>query len=98
MTARYFFASFWNASVLGPGIFSARLKYLWSSSWQKYWERNSSWVQMIFAPCFAARSAAARVFFRFASGSEAQAVWRIAVLTVEELAERFMKSTGGSVG
>ena len=36
-----------KASVVGPGIDSARRKKAWSSDWQKYWERNSSWVQMI---------------------------------------------------
>src|ERR1700748_3308816 len=68
MTTLCFFASFWNRSVLGPGIFSASLKYSWFSSWQKYCERNSSWVLMILAPAFAARSIRAAVFLRFASG------------------------------
>src|ERR1043165_8182615 len=53
---------------------SPRAKYLWSSLWQKYCERNSSCVQMICAPSFAARSAAASVFFRFASGCSEQLV------------------------
>src|SRR6266480_1441929 len=89
MTARCFFASFRNASVVGPGMVSASLKYLWSSSWQKYWERKSSCVQMIFAPDFAARSTAARVFFRLAAGSGEQAVWIKPTFTFEE--ESFIK-------
>ena len=46
-TAPCFFASSPNASVLGPGIVSASLKKRWSSTWQKYCERNSSCVQTI---------------------------------------------------
>ena len=45
--------------VVGPGIVSASLKKRWSSAWQKYCERNSSCVQMICAPCLAARSISA---------------------------------------
>src|ERR1022692_2302898 len=45
-TTPRFFASFPRASVLGPGIVSASLKFSWSSLWQKYRERNSSCVQM----------------------------------------------------
>src|ERR687889_552871 len=44
-------------SVLGPGIGSARSKNLWSSIWQKYWLRKSSWRQTICAP----RAAASRM-------------------------------------
>ncbi len=53
-TALYFLASLANASVDGPGIVSASAKKRWSSTWQKYCERNSSCVQMIFAPFFSA--------------------------------------------
>ncbi len=73
ITTPRFFASFWKASVLGPGIFSASLKLPWSSLWQKYCERKSSCVQMMFAPRLAASLASASVFFRFAAGSSEQA-------------------------
>ncbi len=52
ITALYFFASLQNASVDGPGMVSASAKKRWSSTWQKYCERNSSCVQKIFAPFF----------------------------------------------
>src|SRR5882672_3502958 len=68
---------------------SASWKYLWSSAWQKYSERNNSWVQMIFAPCFAASSASARVFLRLAAGSGEQEDCSRPSLTVPE-EERFM--------
>src|SRR5437773_12530717 len=74
-TTLHFRASLWKASVLGPGIGSASLKQPWSSRWQKYCERKSSWVQMICAPAWAARWAARKVFFKFAPGSGEQAVW-----------------------
>ena len=50
MTTPYFLATFASASVLGPGIDSANLKNRWSSTWQKYCDRNISCVAMIFAP------------------------------------------------
>ena len=87
-TTLCFFASFWSASVPGPGMGSANAKYLWSSLWQKYCERNNSCVQMICAPAPAARSAARKVFFRFASGSGEQRLCNSASATVEE--ERFI--------
>jgi hypothetical protein len=52
---------------------SASLKFSWSSLWQKYCDVNSSWVQMICAPCLAARSARASVFWRLVLGSAPQA-------------------------
>ena len=81
-TTPRFFASFWKASVLGPGIRSARRKFRWSSFWQKYCERKSSWVQRIWAPSLAARSAAARQVARFSLGSAVQACWRRPSVTV----------------
>src|SRR5579863_696193 len=90
-TTPCFFASFWNASVLGPGMRSASLKYLWSSLWQKYCERKSSCVQMMFAPAFAARSAAASVFLRLADRSAEQEVCSRPSVTADE-EERFMAS------
>src|SRR6185369_9822537 len=75
MTALYFLAILAKASVLGPGMLSAIPKYLWSSLWQKYCDRNNSWVQMICAPCLAARSARASVFFRFVAVSIEAADW-----------------------
>src|SRR5260221_7415704 len=104
MTTECFLANFWNAAVLGPGMGSASLKYLWSSDWQKYSERNNSWVQIIRAPCFAARSASARVFLRLAAGSGEQEGWSSPSLTVPEEEERFMageevaRGRGGRAG
>src|ERR1039458_1242501 len=92
MTTLCFFASLQKASVVGPGIFSASLKFLWSSLWQKYCERKSSCVQIIFAPDFAARSARARVFFRFAAGLAETEVWISPSLTSVD-SGAFMRST-----
>src|ERR1017187_2708681 len=87
-----FFASFSKASVVGPGILSASLKFPWSSLWQKYRERKSSCVQMMFAPRRAAFSARATVFPRLAAGSSEQACWRSPSVTlpisVDDLVER----------
>src|ERR1017187_8467905 len=91
-TTLCFFASLQKASVLGPGIFSASLKFSWSSLWQKYCERKSCCVQMIFAPDFAARSTSTMVFFRFASGFAETEVWISPSLTMDEVA-RFMRSS-----
>src|SRR5665213_3065877 len=93
MTTLCFLASLQKASVLGPGIFSASLKFAWSSLWQKYCERKSSCVQMIFAPDFAARPTSARVFLRFTSGRAEAEVWISPSLTMDEAA-RFMRSSG----
>ena len=65
---RCFLASLPRASVLGPGIFSASLKNRWSSTWQKYCERNISCVETIFAPDFAACSMRRSWFFKLISG------------------------------
>src|ERR1022692_64435 len=75
-TTPRFFASFPRASVLGPGIVSASLKFSWSSLWQKYRERHTSCVRMMWAPSREAFSARARVFPRVAAGSPEQACWR----------------------
>src|SRR5579862_570515 len=83
-TVLCFFASLQKASVLGPGIFSASLKFSWSSLWQKYCERNNSCVQIIFAPDLAARSMSAMVFFRFASGLADTSVWMRPSLSSDE--------------
>src|ERR1035437_5901045 len=92
MTTLCFLASLRKASVLGPGIFSASLNFAWSSLWQKYCERKSSCVQIIFAPDLAARSTSASVCFRLAAGLVAAAVWISPSLTVDEAA-RFMRSS-----
>src|ERR1035438_7836787 len=93
-TTPRFFASFPRASVLGPGIVSASLKFSWSSLWQKYRERNSSCVQMMLAPSREAFSARARVFPRLAAGSPEQACWRSPRVTlpisVDDLIERVL--------
>src|SRR5271169_5389873 len=91
MTTWYRLASRQKASVPGPGIFSASLKFAWSSLWQKYCERKSSCVQMIFAPDLAARSTRARVFLRFAPVRTEASVWMRPSLTTDEAA-RFMRS------
>src|SRR5882724_9077361 len=72
IAAPCFFAILVSASVLGPGMVSASLKKRWSSIWQKYCEANSSCVQMIFAPRFAACSTSRICFTRFASTSAEQ--------------------------
>src|SRR5919107_3473049 len=62
-------------SVLGPGIGSARSKNLWSSIWQKYWLRKSSWRQTICAPRAAASRMPATAVRKLASGSSPQRDW-----------------------
>src|SRR4051794_5250967 len=74
MTTLCFFASFVNASVLGPGIVSATLKKRWSSTWQKYCERYISCVQMICAPPLAARSIRRVWLARFSRASSEHAI------------------------
>ena len=59
----------WNASVVAPGIDSARWKLSWSSLWQKYSVAKSSCVQTIFAPIAADCSTLARVAWRLVAGS-----------------------------
>ena len=39
-----------NKWLLGPGIFSAKLKFLWFSTWQKYFVKNNSGKQITLAP------------------------------------------------
>src|SRR3990167_10206002 len=64
-----FFAISPNASVAGPGIDSARLKWRLSfGTWQKYGERNSSGRHTTRAPLEATRSIPAIAFLRFVSG------------------------------
>ena len=48
---------------------SARPKNRWSSTWQKYCDRNSSCVQTMRAPDFMARSARRTWLSRLATGS-----------------------------
>src|SRR3954463_16739310 len=74
ITTLCFFASLVNASVLGPGIVSASLKKRWSSTWQKYCEVNSSCVQRICPPCFAACSSRRSCLARLVAGSGAQLI------------------------
>src|SRR5687768_18579389 len=74
ITALYFLASLLKASVDGPGMVSASAKKRWSSTWQKYWERKSSWVQKILAPFFSAFSASASCAARFFRGSSLQLI------------------------
>src|SRR5271157_2446126 len=91
-TTPCFFASFPKASVVGPGILSASLKFSWSSLWQKYRERKSSCVQIMFAPRRAAFSARASALPVFSAGSSEQACWRSPRVTlpisVDDLVER----------
>src|SRR5215212_2185025 len=84
MTALCFLASLQKASVLGPGMDSASLKKRWSSTWQKYWERKSSWVQMMLAPLVAARSTRLSWRARLASASGEQAIWVRPRVTMRE--------------
>src|ERR1700734_2531942 len=84
MTALYFRAILARALVLGPGMVSANLKNRWSSTWQKYCERKSSCVQMIFAPARAASSARRSWLARFFSGSAEQAICVRPTWTIRE--------------
>src|SRR5271165_1440920 len=93
-------ASAWKASVVGPGTLSASLKFSWSSLWQKYLERKSSCVQMMFAPRRAAFPARASVFPRLAAGSTEQACWRSPrvslPISVDDLVERVLDDALGA--
>src|SRR5688500_1222616 len=82
ITALYFFASLLNASVDGPGMVSASAKKRWSSTWQKYCERNSSCVEKIFAPLFSAFSTRASWLARFFWGSSPHAICERPTLTI----------------
>src|SRR5688500_18534440 len=82
ITALYFLARFANASVDGPGIDSASAKKRWSSTWQKYCERNSTCVQKILAPFFSACSASASWLARFFFGSSPHVICEKPTLTV----------------
>src|SRR5450432_586932 len=99
-TTPCFLASFWKASVLGPGIFSASLKLSWSSLWQKYCERKSSCVQMMLAPRPAASAARDRVFLRFAAGEAPQACWSRPIetfaISIDDLVERVLDDPLGA--
>src|SRR5918994_3721640 len=86
ITALYFFASLLKASVEGPGIVSASAKKRWSSTWQKYCERNSSWVQKILAPFLSAFSARVSWWARFFFGSSPHAIWLKPTLTTVDRA------------
>src|SRR5688572_31125767 len=77
-------ASLPNVSVLGPGIVSASLKNRWSSTWQKYWLPNSSCVQTIRAPCFAACSISFACLARLARKLSEQAICVKPTLTTRE--------------
>jgi hypothetical protein len=62
--------------VVGPGILSASLKFPWSSLWQKYCERKSSWVQMMFAPRRAASLGEGERLLQVGRRIAEQACWR----------------------
>src|SRR5262245_19729989 len=68
MTTLYSLASLVITVVDSPGIGSAKSKRSASSFRQKYWERNSSWRQMICAPALAASTTLAAAFSRFSEG------------------------------
>ena len=63
-----------SAEVDLPGISSASSKFLWSSVWQKYWERKSSGRQTIPAPFLAASRMKSRAREKFFSGSAPQRI------------------------
>src|SRR5690606_2446802 len=69
------FATLPSASVLGPGIGSARSNRAASSFWQKYCERNSSGRQMTCAPSAAACSTKPIARARLSAGSVDIAIW-----------------------
>ncbi len=74
-------ASFASASVLSPGIGSARSNFCVSSLWQKYRERNSSGRHAMRAPCCAAASIFSSARARFAAGSSSTRIWISAIFT-----------------
>src|SRR5437868_10148309 len=63
-----------SAEVDLPGISSASSKFLWSSVWQKYWERKSSGRQTIPAPFLAASRMKSRAREKFFSESAQQRI------------------------
>src|SRR5207237_10664690 len=63
-----------SAEVDLPGISSASSKFLWSSVWQKYWERKSSGRQTIPAPFLAASRMKSRARENFFSESAQQRI------------------------
>src|SRR6185436_13975629 len=71
-----------SASVVRPGIGSARSKFAWSSAWQKYWLRNSSGRQTICAPRPAAPAMCAIARARLSSGSGEQRICTRPILKV----------------
>src|ERR1035441_6238687 len=81
-----------SEAMMATLCFLASVKFALSSLWQKYCERKSSCVQIIFAPDLAARSMSAMVFFRFASGFAETEVWISPSLTSVD-SGAFMRST-----
>src|SRR6185369_1873158 len=75
MTIPSSLASAQSAWLEGPGIGSARAKRSWSSRWQKYSERKSSWVETICAPFAAACRMRSSTLARLAAGSAEQDIW-----------------------
>src|SRR5690606_38095736 len=69
------FATLPSASVLGPGIGSAKSNSAASSFWQKYCERNSSGRQITCAPPFAACSTKPIARGRLSAGTVDIAIW-----------------------
>src|SRR3954468_10432991 len=75
-----------RASVLGPGIGSARSNWAWSSVWQKYWLRNSSGRHTISAPRWAASRTFVTARSRLTAGSVPMRICTAASLNVGGLA------------
>ena len=61
--------------MVGPGIGSARSNRAASSVWQKYWVRNSSGRQAIWAPRSAAWRSIVHARRRLSSGSVEHRIW-----------------------
>src|SRR3954467_451654 len=82
ITTRLSRAVWASASVVAPGIGSARSKLAWSSIWQKYWLRNSSGRQTSFAPRSAPSTMRARARARLSCGSAEQRICTRPILNV----------------
>src|SRR5882724_9548610 len=85
-----------SSAVVGPGISSANAKFAWSSAWQKYWERNSSGRQTIWAPCFAASRMRAIAFAMFAVGSVPHCIWTRATFVIPTRGWALLHRIGGN--
>src|SRR2546430_11232420 len=71
-----------RADVDLPGTSSANAKFLCSSVWQKYWDRNNSGKQTICAPCLAASRMKSSAREKFSAGSVPDRIWMSAIFVI----------------